>query len=420
MLLASLTLVLTETAHAHVQKYSLQAGAWGDDSSRGNKGVRAEIRIRIYGANSGDFDYFWVGDNLADGSFIQFGYSYEPGYYCLRGHSVKDANTCLGKSENIDKSDARWQWQYWPDASVDDFYYGMGPANSAGDNGTWRTFSIIPDSANGWSFALDGDHVDGISFQPVKSKDPAYVVAEKTTDSPVLGDLGPVEFRNLAYLQEDGWHPVDSLIVLRGCGALSDCSIQNPYGVVLLAPNEIVAGSSIQLLADGELLWTSGYATLNVDLGPNAMVYAWVLSNSSTFQGSFSLHVPRGMFANIELEATQVHSASIFGMLGAVDEFRRWTGDASSSDTSIRVLMDGDKSVHAIWTTNYTVPLEVGTGLLVLLLVLLVVVLKSRKGRVRASTYPLMGSYYCPICNAPLSFIEEYQRYYCYNCQRYL
>jgi hypothetical protein len=189
--------------------------------------------------------------------------------------------------------------------------------------------------------------------------------------------------------------------------------------VVLLAPDEIVAGSSIQLLANGELLWTSGYATLNIDLGPNAMVYAWVLSNSSTFQGSFSLHVPKGMFANIELEATQVHSAGIFGMLGAVDEFRRWTGDASSSNMSIRVLMDGDKSVHAIWTTNYTVPLEVGTGLLVLLLVLLVVLFKSRKGRVRASAYPLMGSYYCPICNAPLSFIEEYQRYYCYNCQRY-
>jgi hypothetical protein len=73
---------------ARLNKYSLQAGAWGDDASQHNLGVRAEIRTHIYEADDGTFDYFWIGDNLVDGAFIQFGYAFQPGNFCLRMHEV--------------------------------------------------------------------------------------------------------------------------------------------------------------------------------------------------------------------------------------------------------------------------------------------------------------------------------------------
>lgn len=374
-LLIAVLVALTSTAttHAQVVKYSLQVGAWGDDASRGNRGVRVEILTHIYSAKVSDFDYFWVGDNLDDGAFIQFGYCYEPGYYCLKGEWLGGKFTCLGGSDKLGTTDARWQWQYWPNVLANDFYYEIGPANSAGQNGTWHTYSIVPNSANGWSFLLDGQQVASLAFQCKVSRDPAYFVAEKATNSSALGILGPVEFRNLAYLKEDGWHTVDSLSVIRACGARTDCSIDNPYGVSLEGPSYVAAGSGLEKRENGEFLWTSSYVTLDLRVHSGTQVRVTSVTGSQVLDRDALVKLPKGMFVQVSLLNHRAPTEGTLRVLGLEDEFQRWIGDANSSDTTVNMLMDGNKRLEAAWITDYTVPLELGSVLLLLVVVVVVV-----------------------------------------------
>lgn len=343
MLLLALFLVSPVSVCAHITKYSPQVGVWGDDASIGNSGVQVGILTHRYAIDSGTFDYFWVGDNLADGSFIQFGYGMEPGRFCLRWIN----ESCTGITDNISNSDARWQWQYWPNASLDKFDVVIGRTNSAGENDTWHTYAIMPNAA-GWAFVLDGVEVDNITVHALKSKDRAYAVAERNTDSSSFGTLGPVEFKNLEYLDNGGWHTVDSLLILRSHSILSG-NLVNPYGLELKGPNDVVAGSSLPLLGDDQLLWTSGDVTLVVSAGQNAKAFVTVLSNTTMFTNTSSVGVPQGMFASVQLQDAKIASPGFFGMVGGVDVFAGWTGNVNTSNTSVRILMDGNKSIQANW-----------------------------------------------------------------------
>ena len=136
-------LAMPRTVTAQTQ-YDIQVGAWGDEASIGNMGVSTEIRTHVYSVVSpGLGNSFWVGDYLQNGAFIQFGYVlFAPGHYCSYGETVADSTKCLGSSETIGLNDARWFWQYWPNPAVVDFYSGVGPANSAGPEGSWHDYQI--------------------------------------------------------------------------------------------------------------------------------------------------------------------------------------------------------------------------------------------------------------------------------------
>ncbi len=260
LLLLVLTFMLSlPPAQAHLNKYSLQVGAWGDPSSFGNIGVQVEVRTHIYEAKSPDLDYFWVGDVLQNKAFIQFGYSLEPGYECLLGKNVGNNFTCSSAIEKVEASDARWEWQYWPDFSGYVFYLGRGKANSAGPDGSWHNYTIAPDSEGEWSFLLDNQRVASTVFPVVSSNESAFFVAEKSTDDVSLGRLGPVEFQNLSYLKSDGWHSVASLTALVGHGINTE-NVTNPYGVQSLGPNHVIAGSNVTQLTQGQLLWSESQA----------------------------------------------------------------------------------------------------------------------------------------------------------------
>lgn len=238
---------------------SFQVGAWGDDASVGSLGVHVEIRTNAYDIENSHvspprLDYFWVGSNLGNGAFIQFGYVLEPGYYCLNGFWKHGEFTCTGGSDMITNGDARWEWQYWPASNRTDFYYEKGPADSAGSNGTWHSYSIVPSSNGGWSFSFDGKVIASINSEQSPSARPIAVVAEQVT-TVTLARLGPVEFRNASFLRTDGWHQVSSLTALVGCAVNTPCTLPNPYGIVVLGPNDFVAGSGLQKHKDGELLW---------------------------------------------------------------------------------------------------------------------------------------------------------------------
>jgi len=366
-------------ARANLNKYSPQAGAFGDDSSRLNLGVRAEIRTHIYNADNGTFDYFWVGDNLADGAFIQFGYAYEPGNYCSKMHEVNNNGKCDGVLVHLANNDARWQWQYWPNASANDFFYAIGSANSVGANGTWHMFAIVPNQ-NGWSFLLDNQQVGNISAVPVQSRDAVYVVAEKSTNSPLFGKLGPVEFRNVAYLLGDGWRITDSLTSYHGCGSLTDCGIANPFGAIAVGPNHVVAGSNTKIVENHKLLWTDEYVTLEIDQDPSAVVTVSLLGNVTTFRGGFSIEVPKGMSVHIQLNKVVVPTTGPWYLLDASNDFQGWTGNINSTNTSISILMDADKKISGNWTTDYSNPIH-AILMLILVIVSLVIfkLLRSRR-----------------------------------------
>jgi len=222
--------------------YALQAGALGDDASRGNMGVGANIRTHIENVLMPDYDQsFWVGDNLANGAFIQFGYMLvKAGNYCLHGGPAREALHC--QSEHIESGDARWFWQYWPMISVLEYSYGIGPVHSAGTEGTWHTYAMASNSSRGWSFVLDGRVVDEINVDVASSKDAAYVVAEVVTASPsVSRNFGPVEFGNLSYYVPSGWHLVKTLTAVSGCGLNANCNV--PYVATVIGPNHLLITS---------------------------------------------------------------------------------------------------------------------------------------------------------------------------------
>ena len=250
-----MTVIIISPAQVYALN-ALQVGVNADQSSQGNTGVSVDIRTNIYHAQDGEMDYFWVGTGLGNGAFVQFGYTLEPGNYCLKGKIISGASTCLAYWDTIGFSDVRWQWQYWPNMYGFDYYWGIGSYNSAGSNGTWHTYSIV---ANGtaWSFRLNGKEVDHIVFQPTHSSNLVSFIAEKSISSQQYrGKLGPVEFRNLAYLKEDGWHSARTLTAFVSC--VPHCNIPNPFGVAVDGPRgHLIAGSGIKQPVNGALLWTN-------------------------------------------------------------------------------------------------------------------------------------------------------------------
>ena len=246
-------------------EYMMQVGAWGDEASRGNKGVRAEIQTRAYNVFSPVLtDSFWVGSTLQNDAFIQFGYELQVGRYCLYAHRVGDHTVCLGSYDTFRGNDPRWFWEYWPYDKVIDFYCGNGPAASAGSDGSWHLYTIQPNFANGWDFLLDGKIVQSFNnYASTTSPSLAKAVAEEVSSVPsASGTLGPVGFRNLSYLKDDGWHQVKSLRAISGCSVLNpNCEpdIKLPYGVTLAGPNDFIAGTGQQLRKNNDLLWVQQY-----------------------------------------------------------------------------------------------------------------------------------------------------------------
>jgi hypothetical protein len=372
---------------ASAGQFSIQMGARGDDASRGNLGVRAEIQTHLYSADPGVLDYFWIGTILSDGAFVQFGYSLEPGQFCLKGAFLDGEFKCDGVPVLLSGSDGRWQWQYWPDAHGTDFYYEIGPTMSAGLNGTWHEYSISPSVNQTIRFDFDQQQVAHANFRLESSKEPLMAVAEKVASSNQLGNLGPVEFRNLKYLRESGWRSVDSIVSLSNCGLGGGCNYTNMYGVTFLQPNQIMAGSGGAVHTSEQLLWTSSYVALNVTVHSGIQFHVSTVTGDHVFVAAAYTTVPKGMFADIWLIQTQTRTNNILGLIGAVDEFQGWTGDESSRNATIQILMNRSVFLQASWHTDLLPALENLTILAVFsaTLVILVSVSKRRRNNMRRS-----------------------------------
>jgi hypothetical protein len=343
----------TITVESAGPTYHIQVGAWGDDASRGNTGVGVEIQTSIFPLASQDSaDYFWVGDNLQNGAFIQFGYIIQtPGNYCLYGQSVSNYQTCLGSSDTVGSGDARWFWEYWPNGNVNDFYFGLGPIDSAGPDGSWHHYQIWPNVDNGWDFVLDGQPVSSFNdFKVQESKGQAYFVAEETANAPYASEsLGPVEFRNLSYLSPTGWVQVQSLTALSACETLnptlSNCDISIPYGVELLGPNDVLAGTGVETVLDGQLLWMVN-PTLTLQVPSQVQV---TVDGVIQEAGPIKLTIPTGM-----------HDVSVPNFVlvnnGTALRFTGWSDGIN--DTNLSIDLTSDYSLSAIYVTQYMLTLS--------------------------------------------------------------
>jgi hypothetical protein len=352
-------------------------GAWGDDSSRGNFGVQVEIQTHSYDTPPNTLDYFWVGDDLSNGAFIQFGYSMEPGSYCLMG-AFKDGNlSCLGHSESIAPGDARWQWQYWPDRFSPSYFFEIGPRGSAGENESTHTYTILPSRANSWAFTLDGRSVANTTFTVSNSSDPVFIVAEGSASN-VSRSLGPVKFQNLSYFDGQGWRQVDSLVALSYCGISVACAA-NEYGAVAVGEDSLVVGSNLHRADDGTVLWTHAYRELQINVHPDTQFIVTSPLNTNAYVGQASIEVPDGMFAYVSLSDATTGATGVSGWLGGQDRFQGWTGSVSSQNLTIRVLMNSDRSLTATWNTDSTLPTII--TLIALAAAAMIIVLARRSGR---------------------------------------
>jgi len=237
-------MISVEAANGSETSYFV-IGAYGDDGSKGNTGVRVEIRTRAYvssfeleNGRNRTSDSFFLEESFSDGSKIDFGFTPflgEPNWYWIRSDS------------NGQVEDGRG-----------------GPIGSAGLNGTWHSYSIelIPTGQRAiryWNLVFDGTIIAMTEQTQSESKAETSVVlfeAVKATFSETNLSLGPVEFRSLSYLSSDGWHGVTSLRVVTSCSVDSQCTADFPFGITELGPNHVIVGSGVPKHQNGEILWT--------------------------------------------------------------------------------------------------------------------------------------------------------------------
>lgn len=259
-----------QMASGQLALLAYQVGAYGDKASRGNWGVQAQIRTHAYNIDTGPSnaaytraDAFYLFTSLANRDGILFGYTIQPGPACLKESLIDGALSCTGREEVIPNGDPRWVLVYY--LAGDAIAYGeIGPTRSAGLNGTWHTYTVMPASNETWAVLFDGNGIASINFKPWISESPVVVVADQEIDG-ALSYLGPVEYRNMSYLTPSGWHAAASLYASVGCAKDTPCTLPNPYGVSVVAPNHIIAGSGIQKHKDRELLWPQAPRSSTLD-----------------------------------------------------------------------------------------------------------------------------------------------------------
>lgn len=172
-------------------RYYFAIGAIGDDGSNGNLGAQVEIRTHsyfgnVYIADDGvdrAADAFVLGEHFDDGSVIYFGY-------------------------DLYAEHAQWFWQRLSSGGVVEDE-GIGFVDSVEPNGTWHSYSVVCQSQcafaqRSWDFYLDGHPVGSTQQTMDESRSltgSINVFALKWTDNFRNMTLGPVEFRNLAYLK---------------------------------------------------------------------------------------------------------------------------------------------------------------------------------------------------------------------------
>ncbi|MDE1761891.1 MAG: hypothetical protein KGH78_01715 [Candidatus Micrarchaeota archaeon] len=316
-------------------QYWYQFGARGGITSTGNSG--ASVSIQTITPQTSDFGSigYWVGEDLSNGAFLQAGYVIEnqSGSY----PSFCDMSGC-SNYQQLNAGDAQWFYEYFPAGFSGGFLGRIGPADSAGRNGTFHSYSFY--FTNGqWDFAVDGNVVGNTTLGTSTSGSNAPVAfGEIANTTGVAAALPHVIFNNLSAYKNGAWFPAQSGTAYIGYGVGSLTNLKNPYGVeeITNRVNYFAVGSGLPQPRNNSQLWSLGYSLSVVSAYGN-------VSSSGAYVA----------YSSVKISAPQ--SVQLSGNTREV--FAGWKGTGIGSYSgpldSVTLSMDSNITETAQWQTQY-------------------------------------------------------------------
>lgn len=330
-------LVLLLVAYPVSAQYWFQSGARASASSNGNSGASVVIQTVLPQNVSDGSMAFWVGENLANGAFLQIGYT-----IFNRTGEVPNNCTATGCSgtQQVTAGKAEWFFEYFPPGNNSSFYGTIGPDGSAGPNGAFNTYSFY---SNGtvWYFEVNGSVVGGADLGTSKSG--AFTptaIAELANTSTSGQYMSPVIFANLSEYKYGQFLPVQSAYGVVSYGTGSETKLRNPYGIKEIGNrvNYFEVGSGLPVSNNNTQLWSLGYRL--------------------TIASQYGNMTSRNVYMAYTLVTLSAPSSVVVGP-GAIAIFKGWTGTGRGSYTgtaqSQALLMASNITETANWQVDYFV-----------------------------------------------------------------
>jgi len=177
------------------------------------------------------------------------------------------------------------------------------------------------------------------------------------------------------------------LIAASSCGTSVGCAA-NEYGAIAVGPGSLIAGFGIPRSLDGTLLWTSHEEGFFVRVHPGVQFSVTSILGTQTYVGEANLTLPKGMFAYVSLHDSDVGTPGVLGWFGGLDHFQSWVGSVDSRNLTVKVLVDSNKTIRAVWATDATFPVVLFVALtFALALVTLLIMSRRWKEKKRQSTF---------------------------------
>ncbi len=331
---AAILLAILMIAHVAYAQVWFQSGISGTSGSTSNYGASAEIQSIYQNSTNGSLG-FWIGENLANGAFVQIGY--EIVNQSAQYPSYCDLKSCSGTTY-VAAGVPTWFWEYFPANSNDSaFYGGIGGDGTAGINGTFNKYAF-KSNGNTWDFYFNNAQIGSVNLGTSSSGQNApsalAEVADTTSNKFVMK---VVQFKDVAFYNGNSFMQLPSAYSEIGYGADSDRTLRNPYGVQEIDHeiNHFEVGSGLPV-QDGMLLWQFGYS-LNITSQYGNL----------TGSGNYSAYIP------VTLRAPKAINLS-----SSVRElFVGWRGTGSGSYTgnasTTTVIMNSNIDETALWQKQY-------------------------------------------------------------------
>lgn len=339
-------IVVSALVYSANAQYWFQFGATGDHVTYQNTGAAVSIQTVTQPYLKTGSIGFWTGENLANGAFIQVGYVIEnqSGNY----PTYCNQYNCTS-SEYINKGDAEWFYEYFPQNSNSSTFMGaLGPDGSAGTNGKFNRYSFY--YSNGvWHFLLNGNQIGTVNLGTGSSGNNAPVAfGEMANTTNASTQILPAVFSNFSFYNSAGdVYPVPHGYSYIGYGVGSDKALQNPYGVSEIGSriNYFQAGSGLQQPSNGYQLWNFGY-------------YLRIASEYGA----------KNSTAEFQAYSTQQLSEPKYVYLGSRtrEVFEGWSGTGSGSysgpDNSTAISISSNITENADWQLQYLVDVNSSYG----------------------------------------------------------
>ncbi|MEM0201493.1 MAG: hypothetical protein QXD23_03755, partial [Candidatus Micrarchaeaceae archaeon] len=342
--IASVLIFSTSLISTSFAGYWFQFGVRGGQHSTFNDGASVNIQtITNQKLLSGSAGY-WVGENLANGAFIQIGYLVEnqTGVY----PSFCNISGC-GGYENLTAGNAEWFYEYFPPGFTSSFLGKIGSDGSAGVNGTINNYAFYSNNSY-WYFLLNGNLLGKINLSSNNSGENIPIAfGELANTSNAKTYLPPVIFNNLNFYKNNSFFQIPNGYVYIGYGEGSQTQLSNPYGVqeLLNRINYFEVGSNLPQYSNNYRLWTLGYS-----LEINSTYGNFSGKSSFVAYSKTSINVPNIIYLNNQTRVI----------------FEGWVGKGFGSYTGINnysnIYLDQNITETAQWQKQYYLSINSSYG----------------------------------------------------------